>query len=57
MSLISFGPGALFSETKLTTSSGKQLEKVDNLHIISIIHKLATSQQQTSELTYGFEES
>ena len=57
IALVHFGPVALFSEAKLTTSSGKHLEKVDNLHIISIMHDVLTSQQQTSELMYGFEES
>ena len=54
IALVNFGPVALFSEAKLTTSSEKHLEKVGNLHIISIMH---TSQQQTSELMYEFEES
>ena len=57
ISLVNFGPVALFSEVKLTTSSGKHLEKVDNLHPISLMYKLLTSNQQTSQLLYGFEES
>ena len=57
ISLVNFGPVALFSEAKLTTSSGKHLEKVDNLHPICLMHKLLTSNQQTSQLMYGFEES
>ena len=57
ISLVNFGPVALFSEAKLTTSSGKHLEKVDNLHPISLLIKLLTSTQQTSQLMYGFEES
>ena len=57
ISLVNFGPVALFSEVKLTTSSGKHLEKVDNLHPISLMYKLLTSNQQTSQLMYGFEES
>ena len=57
ISLVSFGPVASFSEAKLTTSSGKHLEKVDNLHPISLMYKLLTSNQQTSQLMYGFEES
>ena len=56
-SLVNFGPVALFSEAKLVTSSGKHLEKVDNLHPISLMYKLLTSQQQTGQLMYGFEES
>ena len=56
-SLVDFGPVALFSVAKLVTSSGKHLEKVDNLHPICLRYKLLTSQQQTSQLMYGFEES
>ena len=55
--MVNFGPVALFSEAKLTTSSGKHLEKVDNLHPISLMIKLLTSGSQTSQLLYGFEES
>ena len=55
--MVNFGPVALFSEAKLTTSSGKHLEKVDNLHPISLLYKLLTSSQQTSQLMFGFEES
>ena len=55
--MVNFGPIALFSEAKLTTISGKHLEKVDNLQPISLMYKLLTSTQQTSQLMYGFEES
>ena len=57
ISLVNFGPVALFSEAKLTTSSGKHLEKIDNLHPISLMIKLLTSGSQTFQLLYGFEES
>ena len=57
ISLVNFGPVALFSEAKLVTSSSKHLEKVDNLHPISLMYKLLPSNQQTSQLMYGFEES
>ena len=56
-SLANFGPIALFSEAKLVTSSRKHLEKVDNLHTISLMYKLLTRTQQTSQLMYGFEKS
>ena len=56
IALVNFGPVALFSEAKLNTSSGKHLEKVDNLHPISLMWKLLTSTKGTSELMYGFEE-
>ena len=55
--LVNFGPVVLFTEAKLTTSSGKHLEKVDNLHPISLMIKLLTSGSQTSQLLNGFEES
>ena len=38
INLVNFGPVALFSEAKLTTSSGKHLEKVDNLHPICLMY-------------------
>ena len=57
ISLVNFGPVALFSEAKLTTSSGKHLEKVDKVHPHSSMYKLLTSTQQISQLMYGFEES
>ena len=57
ISLVNFGPVALFSEAKLVTSSGKHLEKVDNLLPICLMYLLLTSTQQTSQLLYGFEES
>ena len=57
ISLVNFEPVVLFSEAKLTTSSGKHLEKVDNLLPIFLMYKHLTSSQQTSQLMYGFEES
>ena len=57
IALVNFGPVALVSEAKLTTSSGKLLEKVDILYTVSLMNKLLTSGQQTIELMYGFEES
>ena len=55
--LFNFGPVALFSEAKLTTSSGKHLEKVDNLHAVSFLNRFLNSGLQTSELMYGLEEA
>ena len=50
ISLVNFGPAALFSEAKLTTSSGIHLEKVDNLHTVSLMHKLLTSPQKNKSI-------
>ena len=57
ISLVNFGSVALFGEAKLVTSSGKNIEKVDNLHPVCLMYKLFTSNQQTSQLIYAFEES
>ena len=52
ISLVNFGPVALFSEAKLTTSSGKHLEKVDNLHPILMMYGFEKSQAtRRQELT------
>ena len=54
---MNFEPVALFSEAKLVTSSGKHLAKIDNLHLVCLMHKTLTTNHQTGELLYGFEES
>ena len=38
--LINLGPIALFSNYKLTTSSGKHLENIDQAHIVSLLYIL-----------------
>ena len=43
IALTNFGQVALFSEAKLTTHSGKHLERVETLHIVSLMYKLLTS--------------
>ena len=40
--LVNLGPIALFSNYKLTTSSGKHLEDVSHAHIVSLMYKLIT---------------
>ena len=60
ISLVNFGPVASFIEAQLVTSSGKHLENVDNLHImmmVCLMYRFLTSNPQTSELLYEFEES
>ena len=55
ISLVNLGPVALFSEAKLTSHSGKDLEKVENLHTVSLMHKLLSSCHETIEPLYGFD--
>ena len=53
--LVNLGPIALFSNYKLTTSSGKHLENIDHAHIVSLMYKLLTSSRGSDDLPIGFE--
>ena len=43
--LVNFGPVAVFSESKVTTSSGKQLEKLENFHRAHLIFNFFSHQK------------
>ena len=53
--LVNLGPIALFSNYKLTTSSGKHLENIDHGHIVSLIYKLIRSSKGSDDLSIGFD--
>ena len=53
--LVNLGPIALFSNYKLTTSSGKHLENIDHAHIVSLMYKLLTSSKGYDDLSIGFD--
>ena len=53
--LVILGPIALFSNYKLTTSSGKHLENIDHSHIVSLMYKLITSSKGSDDLSIGFD--
>ena len=55
--LINLGPSALFSNYKLTTSSGKQLENIDHAHIVSLMYYLLSSSRDRDDLSIGFDRS
>ena len=55
--LINLGPIALFSNFKLTTSSGKHLEGISHAHIVSLMYKLITSSKGSDDLSIGFDRS
>ena len=57
MRLINLGPNALFSNYKLTTSSGKHLENIDHAHIVSLMYKLLSSSRDSDDLSIGFDRS
>ena len=53
--LVNLGPVALFSNYKLTTSSGKHLEDVSHAHIVSLMYKLITTAKNMNDLSIGFD--
>ena len=46
---------ALFSNFKLTTSSGKHLENIDHAHIVSLTYQLLTSSRDSDDLSICFD--
>ena len=53
--LVNLGPIALFSNYRLTTSSGKHLENIYHAHIVSLMYKLLTSSRSSDDLSIGFD--
>ena len=53
--LVNLGPIALFSNYKLTTSSGKHFEDISHAHIVSLMYQLKTSAKDTDDLCIGFD--
>ena len=53
--LVNLGPIGLFSNYKLTTSSGNHLENIDHAHIVSLMYKLLTSSKGSDDLSIGFD--
>ena len=53
--LVNLGPIALFSNYKLTTSSGKHSEDISHAHIVSLMYKLLTSSKDSDDLCIGFD--
>ena len=53
--LVNLGPIGLFSNYKLTTSSGKHLENIDHAHIVSLMYKLLASSKGSDDLSIGFD--
>ena len=53
--LVNLRPIGLFSNYKLTTSSGKHLENIDHAHIVSLMYKLLTSSKGSDDLSIGFD--
>ena len=55
--LVNLGPIALFSNFKLTTSSGKHIEDISHSHFVSLMYKLITASKDSDDLSIGFDRS
>ena len=53
--LFNLGVIALFSNYRLTTSSGKHSENIEDAHIVSSMYKLLTSSRGSDDLPIGFD--
>ena len=53
--LVNLGPVALFSNFKLTTSSGKHLDDISHAHFVSLMYKFLTSSKNSDDLSIGFD--
>ena len=55
--LVNLGPIALFNKYRLTSSSGREIEEIDNAHVICLMHKLISSSRDSDDLSIGFHRS
>ena len=55
--LLILGPIAWFKKYKLTSSSGKEIEEIDNAHVFCLMHKLISSNRDCDDLSIGFHRS
>ena len=53
--LINLASIDLFSNFRLTASSGKHLENIDHAHIVWLLYKLLTSSKGSDDLSIGFD--
>ena len=53
--LLNLGPIVLFSNYKLTTSSGKHFENIYHAHNVCLMYKLLTSSRGSDDLSIGFD--
>ena len=49
--LVNLGPIALFNKYTLARSSGKEIEEIDNAHVIFLMHKLISSSRDGDNLS------
>ena len=55
--LVNLGPIAVKIKYRLTSSSGKEKEEIDNARVICLMHKLISSSRDSDPLSIGFHRS
>ena len=55
--LLKLGPIALFNKYRLTSSSGKEIEEIENAHVLCLMYKLISSSRDSDDLSVGFHTS
>ena len=55
--LVNLGSMVFFIKYRLTSSSGKEIEEIDNAHVICLMHKLISSSRDSDDLSSGFHRS
>ena len=55
--LVNLGPMAFLSNFNLTTSSGKHLEYINHVHIITLMYKVITSSRRSDVFSIDFDRS
>ena len=55
--LDNLGNTALFNKYRLTSSSAKEIEEIDNAHVVCLMHKLISSSRDSDVLSIGFHRS
>ena len=55
--LVNLGPIALLIKYRLTSSSGKKKEEIDNAHVICLMYKLISSTRDSDDLSNCFHRS
>ena len=55
--IVNLGPIALYKKYRLTSSSGKAIEKIDNAHVYCLMYKLLSSSRNSDDSSFGFHRS
>ena len=55
--MVSLGTNALFNINRLKSSSRKEIEEIDNAHVLCLMHKLISSCRDSDDLSIGFHPS